>query len=184
MNALAHHPEWLHCRSHSHRNPQDPFPVVYLIQENMANRTKKHFYLLPLKLLWLAYLDEEEEWFIQEVLVKLFKINNLWQLQYILYLFISCLKHALVWHTELEIHQHCMSLYNITYLIRSFKFWPVIKQLYCTWCRGKIGVHNIFVNPELRWKPTSVKTIFSDLKPKPLYQARESPTSNHLFVYT
>ena len=27
--------------------------------------------------------------------------------------------------------------------------------------RGKIGVPNIFVNPELRCKPTSVKKIFS-----------------------
>ena len=28
-------------------------------------------------------------------------------------------------------------------------------------CRGKIGVHNIFVNPESRRKPTSVNTINS-----------------------
>ena len=30
--------------------------------------------------------------------------------------------------------------------------------------RGIIGVHNIFVNPELRWKPRSVNTIFSWIK--------------------
>ena len=27
--------------------------------------------------------------------------------------------------------------------------------------RGKIGLHNMFVNPDLRWKPTSVDTKFS-----------------------
>ena len=42
---------------------------------------------------------------------------------------------------------------------KDLKFWK-------NSCRGKIGVHNIFVIPELGWKPTSVYTIFLDLKPK------------------
>ena len=38
-------------------------------------------------------------------------------------------------------------------LVQNGPTWPTI--------RGKIGVHKIFVKPELRWKPTSVNTKFS-----------------------
>ena len=53
-------------------------------------------------------------------------------------------------------------------------------------CRRMIGVHKVFVipelrwtqiclNPDLRWKPTPVYTIFSDLKPR--FSCKSTPVN-------
>ena len=90
-------------------------------------------------------------------------------------LYCPLLGHCTVLYYTLR---HCTLLYLST---------PLTLYCTCTHCtvhtRGKIGVHNIFcesrtnvktnicehnnfLNPDFRWKPTSVNTTFFDLKPR------------------
>ena len=56
-------------------------------------------------------------------------------------------------------------IYHLTWSLEVKQRWHLKTS------RRIIGVHNIFLNPELRWKPTSVNTIFfnPDLRWKPTY---------------